>query len=347
MPANFIGNQSAHNGNGYMGTALYYATNPGFREYIVMSFTTPLLAGRTYELSWQISLADNSQYASDDLQFYFSASAPTWGGGNWQPMTIYTPQAEIPTGTIISNKSAWTNYTVPYTASGGERYLTMGNFKTDANTTLVSAPGGTISVAYLYFDSGSLIEIGILPAELTNLTAQVAGPAVNLNWVTHDESATDHFEVQRSVGDYLNWETLGTLPAAGESAGQTAYAFQDGNPAMDEANFYRIKLIDLNGSAHYTDAVEATPVSGHQLVALHPNPVSRGQEVNLNYLMPESGPIEVNLTDLNGKQVQRYSFSGIAGRNALHLPTHDLAPGYYLLKASSAGKTTVERLVVR
>lgn len=86
VPNNAFGTQMPLQGDGYIGFALYYQAVPEFREYVIAPLTQTLLAGQTYEISTYYSLAEESTFATDKLQFYFSNTPTTWGMGNWNPM---------------------------------------------------------------------------------------------------------------------------------------------------------------------------------------------------------------------------------------------------------------------
>jgi gliding motility-associated-like protein len=187
VPANAFGNQVPFQGNAYIGFALYYQAAPDFREYAVAPLTQTLLAGQTYEISTYYSLADESTFATDKLQFYFSNVPTTWPFGNWSPMTTYVPQASIATGTYLNDKVNWTRVSANYTAVGGEQFVTIGNFLDDLNTPTQPAGAGTYTTCYIYLDSVVLRALSPNPTGAAPDTTICPGACYQL-WAMGDSS---------------------------------------------------------------------------------------------------------------------------------------------------------------
>ena len=61
-----------------------------------------------------------------------------------------------------------------FVAAGGESYMTLGNFLTDAGTTVVPASGLYTNFAYYYFDDVSVE--AMCPATVTNKIVQCGSP---------------------------------------------------------------------------------------------------------------------------------------------------------------------------
>ena len=190
VPNNAFGSQMPATGDAYIGFCLYYQSFANFREYAYVPLTQPLVAGTTYRMEVNYSLADNSMFATDKLQFYFSNAAPTWPGGGMGPMTTLVPQTMIPTGTYLTDKVNWVAVGANYTAVGGETHVTIGNFLDDANTPTISVPGGNDAFCFIYLDDVSLVPINvatasadtsICPGTCAELWANGAGP---YTWTT-------------------------------------------------------------------------------------------------------------------------------------------------------------------
>jgi hypothetical protein len=80
------------------------------------------------------------------------------------PLTYLSPQVENASGNIITDTIKWTAISGTFVATGIEKYLVLGNFKSNAttNTVLINAPLQTMSND-IYIDDVSLIELD-LPA---------------------------------------------------------------------------------------------------------------------------------------------------------------------------------------
>jgi hypothetical protein len=348
VPNNVFGTQSPHAGNAYMGFALFYQSTPEFREYIYCQLTPPggLTAGTTYSVSWYVSCADNSSMTTDDLQFYVSAAAPTWGSG-WNAMTTYTPQCAIPSGTYITNKSGWTLVSATFTAAGGERFLTVGNFLVDAATSMIPNGSGSYNTGYVYFDDGVLQPTVILSADVQALKAVETRQSVHLTWETLSEVGNERFEIERSVADYNHFESIGMRAGAGNSSERLEYGFDDPGFMPGVMNYYRLKAVDQNGTVAYSNAVGVeTAPKGDHLIHFFPNPVAAGANLQLTYSLEKAQPISMYLVDLQGREVKSMLHEGNAGLNEIGFPTTNLPAGQYLMRVLCGDELTIRRVTI-
>lgn len=107
----------------------------------------------------------------------------------------------------------------------------------------------------------TLIDFGI---------SQMADNNVNLTWGTLSELNSDFFQIERS-SDGLNFFEIGMVKAAGNSSDRREYQFVDSEVSGDEA-FYRLKIIDLDGSFEYSQ-IKYLQLSGEKPL-IYPNPTS-------------------------------------------------------------------------
>lgn len=347
-PNNAFGSQMPRTGNAYMGFALFYQSTPGFREYVINQLTPVggLTAGQNYTVNWYVSAGDNSSRATNSLQFYFSAAAPTWSG-NWNAMTTYTPQCSIPPATYITDKTNWVLVSASFTASGGERYMTIGNFRLDASTSTIANGAGAYNTGYVYYDDGSLQQSIVFSATMGDLRASLDGDRVRLDWETLSETANDRFEVERSAGDYNHFEKIGTVPGAGNSTERLAYSHLDPAATPGVTNYYRLRVVDQNGEAAYSNAVGVeTRPQGEHVVNFYPNPVLSGQSVEFTFSLDKAQPIDARLIDMQGREVRMVRFEGAVGTNRLQFSTQDIRPGQYLLNIHSGSAHATSRIQI-
>ena len=152
VPNNYVGSQSAF-GTAYVGIITKIVAD--YREYVQVHLIDSLQSGVSYCVSYYVSLAGKSSYATPAPQLYFSNTAIT---STLTTYLSYTPQ--ISDTAIVSDTTNWTLISGTYTAIGGEKYITIGNFHSDANTpsTLLFVVG--ILSAYYYVDNVSVIDCG-------------------------------------------------------------------------------------------------------------------------------------------------------------------------------------------
>lgn len=156
------GFQLPYDGNAYIG--IYVAmpiTGFGTRDYISIQLTDSLLPLKDYQLDFYVSRANAYYLATDDIGAFCSVFVPSGNGFGYLP---YQPQVENPQGNIITDSLNWTKISGVFTAQGGEKYLTLGNFKDSINTTIIDADSGNgeYNNAYDYIDKVSLIPVDSL-----------------------------------------------------------------------------------------------------------------------------------------------------------------------------------------
>ena len=87
----------------------------------------------------------------------------------------------------------------------------------------------------------------VLPVELLHFNAVPRPNHVDLVWETASEINSDYFEVLRSDDQLSEWNSIGTVPAAGQSSDPRDYLLPDLAPVQGW-NYYRLKSVDRNGT---------------------------------------------------------------------------------------------------
>lgn len=159
---NPTGFQTPFDGIAYVGIFLAKPISGlGTRDYISVELTDSLILGEEYQLEFYVSRANMYYLATDDIGAFFSSFIISGNGFGFLP---YQPQVENPQGNIITDSLNWTKISGVFTAQGGEKYLTIGNFKDSTNTTIIDADNGNgdSPSAYYYIDKVSLIAVDSL-----------------------------------------------------------------------------------------------------------------------------------------------------------------------------------------
>lgn len=125
---NAFGYQPAKTGRSYAGiSAAFFDPSPtNAREYIETRLDSPLVAGKKYCVQFYVNLGDPSEYATDGMGAYLSVD--TVQDLNTAVNLPYTPQIENPAGNILTDRVNWVLISGEYTAVGGEKFITIGNF---------------------------------------------------------------------------------------------------------------------------------------------------------------------------------------------------------------------------
>ncbi len=158
--------QVPHTGNAYAGIICYnYGTE--YREYMTGTLSSPLVAGATYYCEFYVSLNDGYIQAIKEIGAYFSASPP--GPYSNALHVPATPQV-VNTTILLDDTSSWMRVSGYFLATGGEQYITIGNFYNDTNTTILQVGNVGSFGAYYFVDDAwvSLSEglgVGIMDDE--------------------------------------------------------------------------------------------------------------------------------------------------------------------------------------
>jgi hypothetical protein len=144
-------------GNAYCGVYAY-AQYGLVRDYVQGQLSDSMIAGEKYIISFHVSLANISRYGVNSFGAYLSKDSVSGTGCNNLP---YSPQIFNSPFTFLKDTLGWMEISDDYTAIGGEKYITIGNFSNDADTdTLLfnNSPFGTAKIAYYYIDDVSVIK---------------------------------------------------------------------------------------------------------------------------------------------------------------------------------------------
>lgn len=155
VPNNAEGFQLAHSGGAYGGIVLYQLFNT-WHEFIEIFLTSPLISNTCYHFEMFVNAADSSYYNSPSIGIYFSDTLIA-GVNNALPLP-FIPQINNDT-TNTFDSSNWISVSGTYMAQGGENYLIIGNFQSDANTILYVNNANNLEPfrrAYVYIDDVSL-----------------------------------------------------------------------------------------------------------------------------------------------------------------------------------------------
>jgi hypothetical protein len=168
VPDNAFGHQTAHNGGGaYTGFYAFVQPNPtnmpyDYREYLRQELAgdRALVAHKRYYGEYYVSLSDQSAVAVNNIGMAVTKSAPTFLT-DWIISDPNQPAQIQYSGSPITDKTDWTRVSGSFVASGGETFITIGNFNNTATTlagsTIVS--GAATDQSYYLVDNVGLYEL--------------------------------------------------------------------------------------------------------------------------------------------------------------------------------------------
>jgi len=183
----------------------------------------------------------------------------------------------------------------------------------------------------------------ILPMEFVSFTGHCDKQNIILNWTTATETDNTNFTIEQSNGS-LNWEAIGTIPGAGNSAGMHSYTFTDRSPHSGGISFYRIKKTNFNGSIKYGNIIAvktcgpASAGAATSEATIYPNPSSG--KFALLYTGTSSDIHAINIFNTQGQQV--HASTGFQSKFDLSAN----APGIYFMHIVLDGRTITLKIVV-
>lgn len=335
IPFNTFATVNAFAGNAILGFTVWHGTTPAFREYAAIQFSTPMIAGETYDVSMWITNGSAAWYCGagcNHIGMGFSMSLPYQM--DHEPIGGI-PQCEY-AGEIWN--TGWQFISFTYTADQAYNYLTIGNFYDDLSTSHTTHAAFAMSnAAYYFIDEVVVMPAAALAVSLENFYAQEKGNDVNLYWNTKSEINNDYFVIERSNDGHL-FEQIGMQDAAGYSTELKSYAFSDKNP-VNGVNYYRLASVDFNGEITYSDIVEITLQDLHDQISIGPNPCGAFMEVQLN----SEEDFTISIFNVQGATL--YYAEDLQG--SVEINTGQFVPGIYFVQVNYRDTSFVRKIIIR
>jgi len=211
------------------------------------------------------------------------------------------------------------------------------------------------SVYYAFSDSSNgalniVAPTAPLPVTLTSFTvrrAPATGAAV-LNWTTATELNSASFIVERSTNPAAGFVAVGQVAAAGNSTTARTYSLQDAEAsALTVTAYYRLRQVDLDGSAHYSAVAVLSAGPASASFTLYPNPATASTpRVNISAVVAPG--YSVNLYSNMGQLLSSRTVSSEGATAPLSVSTSGLAAGIYhvVLRDASGQPVGTQRLQV-
>lgn len=172
-----------------------------------------------------------------------------------------------------------------------------------------------------------------LPVSWVSFTAKKKGSIVALEWQVANETGNEAYAVERSSNGTDFSELYNLRAAASHSLNH--YSFDDEQP-LSGVTYYRVRQTDADGSYSFSPTV-AVRVQAPSVVACINNPVQH--QLVIRSGTGYSADAALTVTDANGKQVLRFTYTGQP------VDVSALAPGIYFLNSFHNGVAETIRFV--
>ena len=334
VPNSSFTHQWPRTGNNYFLSTLYFkpSTPQTLRGYSRNRLKQKLQSNKTYCVKIHYNITNQCTYGVDGFGAYFGDITLDTITLCEKPITYLTPQVQNPTNNILSDTLNWALLTGTFVANGTEKYMLLGNFKSDAatNSVMINPANLPIIATDILYDDVSVIDID-LPA--------YAGPDV---WGA--PTTTIYLGRERDVGidEACMWYKLpNTTTAIDTAAGITAtigvttdtYVVRQeicGNVKWDTVTVNISGVGFGNSSNVSSSAVE-------NCIRLYPNPVNTILNIQLLVAEPDSyRAVEATTLKILNTLGQTLREEDVIFKdNALLIQTSDLKNGIYFLNLSN------------
>jgi CshA-type fibril repeat protein len=175
-----------------------------------------------------------------------------------------------------------------------------------------------------------------LPVTLSNFTARADQNVIHLSWKTSAETNFDHFELERTTDPRDRFDYLATIAPRADAKGGT-YTYQDAAIQPEIYYYYRLKLVDLDGSVAYSAIVSARQKTENNL-QVFPNPA----QTTLTFTSLEP-IVSYQLLSSSGKTVVAQS---MLASKQIDVSLTGLPAGIYVLQTTTKSGVVESRKVV-
>jgi hypothetical protein len=166
-----------------------------------------------------------------------------------------------------------------------------------------------------------------LPVELVSFNSDCNEGNPILNWTTASENNSASFDIETSV-DGSNWETNGSIPAAGFSNEELTYNFKIERVGI--IRYARLKQIDLNGEYKVYGPIDIS-CSPTWNMTTSPNPSQESFNVLVRSKFSDMNG-KLNIIDLSGNVISSSNVTILEGINVFPISYLKLSSGAYLVQ---------------
>lgn len=221
------------------------------------------------------------------------------------------------------------------------------------NSTQASVPLGTIPCTVVWTGTG-LQDLAsnffpntiITPVSMSSFGVTKQGANAMLNWTTVTEINTDRFEIERSL-DGINFSTVGSKAAAGQSTDLIAYQFADPIGSMNGVIYYRIKTVDQDGKVSYSKIVSLRLTGAVKGFNVYPNPFTSDLKVEVE--AAQDAAVTIRISNAAGQTVFSRSSFVQKGNNVLVVASElsALQKGMYFVELISENGKQTQKIIKR
>ncbi|GAB3949922.1 hypothetical protein GCM10028805_27080 [Spirosoma harenae] len=216
-----------------------------------------------------------------------------------------------------------------------------------AGTTSTGNPvvsgGGVLRVTVPAHSFATWVQGAALPVNLVAFEVKAEPQAVRLDWLSTAEKAFSGYQLQRSQ-DAHEFTNLAWVMAKGDNGASTVYSYVDQTAPVGIPLYYRLKMVDLDGSVTYSKIRSVRIDSDALLSQLVPNPVHGVAQLLINNPIDQSVTISVVTT--SGQTVFLKAYNLKKGINTIDIDSSKLPAGHYSVIITDGVRRQTEKMIV-
>jgi hypothetical protein len=181
-----------------------------------------------------------------------------------------------------------------------------------------------------------------LPVTLISFTGRIDGSNTLLNWKVENQEDFDRYEIEYSASGSGNFTLIGTVYPDNQSS--ASYNFAHVNAIAGGTNgYYRLKMIDKNGSFKYSFIVPVRFEKGIS-IDVRPTLLKRGETIRITLSGNSMNSYKIKLLDVTGRGLQEKTSSG---NNYLLMETGSLKAGSYFIRVAGESADHTFKIIIQ
>lgn len=288
LPYNHSGINFPRSDSGYVSfDGLCYVCSPeGNRGYVRNYLKQPLNSKAVYCITFYVNTSEYFGVSIDAMGAYFGGSELDTIKKASIPLTYLHPQVENPPFHFFTDTVGWMKVSGTFTAQGGEKYMVIGNFKSNAATnTLISNPDYPPTGTIVHVDDVSCIPID-LPAYAGRDTTCIPGTKVYIGrpkevgldddcaWFQMPVAITPTTPpIGKGAGIWVSPTSTATYVVQQDICGvikyDTVVVFKDGVGLPDLQELKQAIRLYPSPAQHYLQLQALQPLLAQNFTALH------------------------------------------------------------------------------
>lgn len=203
------------------------------------------------------------------------------------------------------------------------------------------------SFSEFWLNNGGFDKVTPLPVKMVDFTVQKQTNSSNvlLQWKVATEAEVAKYELEMARGNAElqagNFVKIGEVPGLGNNAGTRTYTFTDLEADKFGPRYYRLKIVNLDGSFTYSP-VRSILFDEPAQWQIYPNPSSG--LFSLVYQINNGQEIYARIFDAKGTIIKEYRKTGNGFPQKMNIDLLGKASGVYLLQIDAAGKKQTFKL---